>query len=226
MSSTSGSASKPKWPGFVKAKMRDISNEAQSLYQSPNTQFLPSLNAWTTQGIQNRAGIAGSGNTVAGAGAAEAQRILNGDYLDLSNNPSFQRNMQAAMGAASGRFAGSGRVGSGAYAGALGDAATGVAADMYNVERQRQMQALDNIGALTGAQYSDAAALEDAGRAMDERKQAEFDWPYARLDRYAASIYGSPASQITGQNSSTPFNWMSMLGGMMQPKTINLPGMG
>lgn len=225
MSSTSGAASKPKWPTFTKERMRDIAHSAEDLYKSPSTQFLPALNAWTTQGIANRAGIAGSGNTIAGAGAAEGQRILNGEYLDVTQNPAFQRNMQSAMGAASQRFANSGRVGSGAYAGALGDAATGVAAGMYNVERDRQMEALGNIGALTGAQYSDAAALEDAGRAMDERKMAEFDWPYARLDRYAASIYGSPASQIAGQNSSTPFNWLSMLGGMMQPKTISMPGM-
>lgn len=217
MSSTSGTASKPKWPAFTKKRMRDIAHSAEDLYNDPSTALLPQLNKWTTQGIGNRANIAGSGNTVAGAGANEAMRVLNGDYLDVTSNPSFQRNMQAAMGAASDRFAGSGRVGSGAYAGALGDAATGVAANLYNVERQRQMQAMDNIGALTGAQYSDAAALEDAGRAMDERKMAEFDWPYARLDRYAASIYGSPASQIVGQNSSTPFNWMSMLGGMMSP---------
>lgn len=226
MSSTSGTASKPKWPTFAKERMRDIAHSSEALYKSPSTEFLPSLNQWTTQGIGNRAAIAGGGNTVAGAGAAEAQKILSGGYLDATQNPAFQRNMQAAMGAASDRFAGSGRVGSGAYASALGDAATGVAADMYNVERQRQMQALDNIGALTGAQYSDAAALEDAGRAMDERKMAEFDWPYARLDRYAAQINGSPASQITGQNSSTPYNWMSMLSGMMQPKTMKMPGMG
>lgn len=205
--------------------MRDIAHSAEGLYKDPSTQFLPSLNQWTTQGIANRAGIAGSGNTVAGAGAAEAQRILNGSYLDLAQNPSWQRNMNTAMGAAADRFAGSGRVGSGAYAGALGDAAAGVTAQMFNTERDRQMQALDNIGQLAGAQYSDAAALEDSGRAMDERKMAEFDWPYARLDRYAASIYGSPASQITGQNSSTPFNWMSMIGGMMQPKTMKMPGM-
>lgn len=218
MSSTSGTATKPKWPTFIKERMRNIAHSAEDLYKSPTTEFLPDLNRWTTQGLANRAAIAGSGNTVASTGAAEAQKILSGGYLDVTQNPAFQRNLSAAMGAATDRFAGSGRVGGGSYANAIADAATGTAAQMYNVERQRMADQLNNLPNTTAAQYSDSAALEDAGRGMDERKMAEFDWPYARLDRYAASIFGSPASQITGQNSSTPFNWMSMAGGMMAPK--------
>ena len=222
--SGSQTQSTPKWPTFAKERMRDIAHQAEGLYNNPSTAFLPQLNQWTTQGIGQRAAIAGGGNTIAGPALDEARKILSGGYLDATQNPAFQRNMQEAMRAASQRFAGSGRVGSGAYAGALGDAATGVAANMYNVERERQMDALSMTPQMIASQYADASALEDAGRAMDEDTMARFDWPYARLDRYASSIYGSPASQIPGTKSATPFNWMAALGGLT-PK-INLPGMG
>jgi hypothetical protein len=137
----------------------------------------------------------------------EARKILSGGYLDVTQDPNFQRNINAALGATAGRFANSGRTGSGAYAGAMSDAATGVAAQMYDAERNRMTGTLGMLPQLTAAQYADSAALEDAGRAMDDDTMARFDWPYARLDRYANTLYGAPASQIPGQKSSTPFDW-------------------
>lgn len=209
---------KPQFPRFAKQSMQLANREAKKLFRDPSTEFLPDLNEWTTQGIGQRADIATGGGSIAIPALDEAEKVLSGGYLDVSSNPAFQRNMQAAMGAASDRFAGSGRVGSGSYAGALGDAATGVAAQMYDVERQRQMQALGMTPELVASQYADSSALEDAGRAMDEDTMARFDWPYARLDRFANTVYGSPATQIPGQRSSQPFNWMSALTGLFSPK--------
>lgn len=205
------------FPQFMKTEMRNINSQARGLYENPSTAEIPNLSDWTNLGLQGRAQIAGSGNTVGTSGAAEAMRILNGDYLDASKNPAFNRNMQAAMGAASQRFAGSGRVGGGSYAGALGDAATGVAAQMYNAERNRQTEALSMMPQLVAGQYSDSAAMEDAGRALDENNMARFDWPYARLDRYANTVYGSPAAQNPGQESQRGTNWQAGLFGMFNP---------
>jgi hypothetical protein len=213
----SQSSTKPTYPGFVKKQLRNISHKSRDLYDSPLTAMIPDLDKWTLQGITRRAEIAGSPNSVARAGSDEAQRTLSGQYLDLSNNPAFQRNIGAAMGAASDRFAGSGRVGSGAYAGALGDAATGVTAQMYNAERQRQMGALGMMPQLIGANYADASSMEDAGRSVDENNMARFDWPYGRLDRYANTIYGNPASQNPGQNSTQKMNWGSAVLGLLSP---------
>ena len=204
-----------KFPKFIKQEMKNINLQARGLYDNPATAMIPDLDKWTTQGIGNRAQIAGSGNTVGGAGSAEAMRILNGEYLDVTKNPAYQRNINDALGVASQRFSGSGRVGSGAYAGALGDAATGTAAQMYNVERGRQMDALGMMPQLVAGQYADASALEDAGRAIDENNMARFDWPYARLDRYANTVYGSPASQNPSQKSKSPFDWGSAITGLL-----------
>jgi hypothetical protein len=206
-----------KFPKFVRQEMKYGAAQARGLYDNPGTSMIPQLSTWTQQGIGNRAALAGSGQTVAGYGSDEAMKTLSGGYLDVTQNPSFQRNMQAAMGAASGRFAGSGRVGSGAYAGAIGDAATGVAAQMYNAERDRQTGVLSMLPELTGAQYADAAMLEDAGRAVDEDAMARFDWPYARLDRYMNTIYGSPAAQNPSQQSSRNLNGANFALGLLHP---------
>lgn len=204
-----------KWPGFIKKEAKNITAQARGLYEDPRTSMIPDLTNWTTQGIGNRAQIASSGNTVGGAGAAEAMRILNGDYLDVTKNPAYQRNINDALGAASQRFAGSGRVGSGAYAGALGDAATGTAAQMFNAERNRQTQALSMMPQLVAGQYADAAALEDAGRSLDENNMARFDWPYARLDRYANTVYGNPMATASRSTSKSPFDWGSAVTGLL-----------
>lgn len=205
--SAAKTSTSPSFPKFAKDKMKNIARDARSLYESSSTEFLPELNKFTTAGLDARASIAGGGNSIANPALGEARKILEGGYLDVTSDPRFQRNINEALGATAGRFANSGRTGSGAYAGAMSDAATGVAAQMYDVERQRQMQTLGMTPQLIAGQYADSAALEDAGRAYDEDTMARFDWPYARLDRYANTLYGSPASQIPGQKSSTPFDW-------------------
>lgn len=207
----------PQFPGFAKKHLKRINKEARGLFNDPSTEFIPGLNQYTTQGLEQRAGIA-SGDSIADPALSEARKILEGGYLDVTNDPRFQRNINEALGATAGRFANSGRTGSGAYAGAMSDAATGVAAQMYDVERQRQMQTLGMTPQLIAGQYADSAALEDAGRAYDEDTMARFDWPYARLDRYANTVYGSPASQRPGQQTSTPFNWTSAITGALSPK--------
>lgn len=212
------STSTPKYPGFVKRHLRGILEQSQGLYEDPTKSLLPQLNKWTTQGLENQAGIASGPNSIAAPGLAEANKILSGGYLDVTQDPNYRRAIDQALGMTSQRFAGSGRVGSGAYAGAMSDAAAGVAAQMYDQERQRQMQALSGLPDLISSQYADASALQAAGQRMDEDIMARFDWPYAQLDRYANTVYGSPQTQIPGQRSSTPFNWTSAIGGMLAPK--------
>lgn len=208
------STTKAAYPKWMKPYMREIAGGAAGLYKDPRTQMIPDLNPYTTQAFNQRAQIAQSGNTVGGMAADEAQRVLSGQYLDVTGDPRFQRNINEALGMTANRFANSGRVGSGAYAGAMSDAATGVAAEMYDAERSRMMQALEMSPQLIGAQYADSAALEDAGRAFDEDAMARFDWPYARLDRYANTIYGANAG---GQKTKSPFDWMAMVTGLLNP---------
>lgn len=215
--STKVGRSTPKFPQWAKSAAREIGQDAGALYADPRTAELPALNPNTLAGINRRAQIAQSGSTVGGAAGDEAMRILRGEYLDPTKNPNFQRAMGAAMGAASSRFAGSGRVGSGAYAGALGDAATGVAGQMYDAERQRMLGTLSLTPQLIAGQYADSAALEDAGRAMDEDAMARFDWPYARLDRYANTLYANPMLQMPGTSTKQPFSWGGAALGLLAP---------
>lgn len=212
------STTRPVFPKWAKPYLRKQAKAAWNLYNDPAHQMIPELNQWTTQGIGQRAAIAG-GPTVGRASADEAMKILGGGYLDVTNDPRFQRNIGEAMGQASQRFAGSGRVGSGAYAGALGDAATGVAAEMYDQERQRMMQTLGMAPQLIGAQYADAAALESAGSTLDADAMARFDWPYARLDRLTNTLMGgNPAFTTPGSQTKTPFDWMALVTGMLSPQ--------
>jgi hypothetical protein len=197
------SKSKPVWPSWITDAAKETIGGARDLYHDPSTRILPGMNPYTTQGLERRAGIANSGNTLSGPIGDEARRVLNGEYLDASRNPNFQRTINAAMGAASGRFANSGRVGSGAYAGAVADSATGAAASMYDSERQRQMQALSLSPQLLASQYVDSSQLEDVGRAYDEDAMNRFNWPYERLDRYTNSVNGSAFLQNPGQNTTT-----------------------
>jgi hypothetical protein len=198
----------------MKPELKNIFAQSRGLYEDPRTQMIPELHQWTQQGIGRRASLAQAGGTFGQTAAEEAKRIARGDYLDVTQDPRFERSLNEAMGRASNRFVGSGRVGSGAYAGALGDAAAGVAAQLYNAERNRQMDVLSMAPQMIAAEYSDSAALEDAGRALDEDAMARFDWPYARLDRYANTIYGAATP---GSKTKQPFDWMAMVGGLLNP---------
>lgn len=199
-----GSTTKNVWPKWAKQPMKRALRRAEGLFQSHSTP--PGLNPYTTQALEGRAAMALGGNTVGHASGDEALRILRGEYLDPTKNPNFQRAIGAAMGAASDRFAGSGRVGSGAYAGALGDAATGVAGQMYDQERQRMLGTLAMAPQLQQVQYGDTAALEDAGRAYEDEASRQFLWPYEQLDRFSNIVYGNPGVTMPGQKTSTKFD--------------------
>jgi hypothetical protein len=99
----------------------------------------------------------------------------------------------------------------------MADSAAGVAAGMYDQERQRMMSTLGMIPQVSQAEYADTAMLEDAGRAYDEDTMARFDWPYAKLDRFANTIYGSPAVGTANQTSRQPFDWTSAVIGGLKP---------
>ena len=208
----------PKLPKWADRKLEYAADRSKMLLKDPSTEFLPQLNQWTTQGLTNRADIASSGNTVAGAGASEAQKILSGGYLDVTKDPNYQRAINEALGATTDRFAGSGRVGSGAYAGALADAATGTAAQMYDRERGRQVGVLGMLPQVAASQYLDTGMLEDSGRALDEDAMARFDWPYGRLDRFANTLYGNPAAQTPGTANTQKFDVWSALSGALAPR--------
>jgi hypothetical protein len=208
----------------MKPYIKGMAKNARDLYRDPSTAMIPQMNPYTTQGLQLRAQQAMSGNTVAQRATQEAMKTIGGDYLDVRSNPAFSRNINEALGMTAGRFANSGRVGSGAYAGALGDAATGAAANLYNTERDRQMAALQMAPDLARTQYADAAALEDAGRAYDEDAMARFDWPYERLDRFANLIYGSPGAG--GQRTRSPIDWTAAVTGVLSPSIGGMGGGG
>jgi hypothetical protein len=210
--SSGGQSTKATWPKWAKQPLKRALGRAEDLFQQNDKP--PGLNPYTTQALEQRAGIARGGNTVATSSADEAMRILNGEYLDPNKNPNFQRAMASAMGAASGRFVGSGRVGSGAYAGALGDAATGVAGQMYDQERQRQLGTLAMSPQLSQAQYGDTMALEDVGRAYEDQAAQDFYWPYEKLDRFSNVVYGNPGTLNPGSKTRNKFDWGSAITGL------------
>ena len=206
---------KTKFPKWLRPYIKSSASRAENLYQQMSAASPPGLNPYTVQGLESQAARAGGGDTVARGAAEEALKILRGDYLDVTKDPNYTRSIDAALGMAADRFAGSGRVGSGAYSGALSDAAAGTAAAMYDRERQRQLGTLGLVPQLSLADYGNEMALRDVGGAYEDEAYRQFIWPYEPLDRFTNVIYGNPASLHPGSTSTTQrqFDWANALVG-------------
>ena len=102
---------------------------------------------------------------------------LSGDYL---NNPFLQQQigsaLQGAVNKATSQYALGGRLGSSAFAGALGSGITGavapILAQQYDAERGRQMQAAGMAPQLAEQRFSDLSRLAGVGQQQREMQQA------------------------------------------------------
>lgn len=214
----------PQWPPWMRPYMERAGFEANRLYDDPRFAQPPGQDPATLQSLAQRQQMAMQGGGVAQAAANEAQRTLSGGYLSPDSNPWLKAVADRAAGqagsAVASRFAGSGRVGSGAYAGALADAEMGTRAalygDAYNQERGRMGNALATAPSAYGLQYADIGQLADVGAQRELEAQRQFDWPYELLNRYASVIYGNPAASQPGSTSTSKksLSWLDIVGGV------------
>jgi len=206
--------------------MQRAGEEANRLYDDPRFARPPGQDPATLEGLAQQEQLAQRGSPVSQAAVGESARTLSGAYLDPASNPWLKTVADRAAGEASSavasRFGGSGRLGSGAYAGSLADAQMGTRAalygDAYNQERGRMQQALATAPSAYGLGSADARTLQEVGASREAEAQRQFDWPYELLNRYASMIYGNPAASQPGSTSTgsskKSLSWLDIVGGI------------
>lgn len=185
-----------------------------------------------------------------GAGLSGNQGLQTLNQMSQQTNPYlddlYNRANEQVQSSLNASFSKAGRYGSGAHEAASADAATNLAAEMYGNAYEQQMQAAQAAGQLhnqgTGQQlmgasqaqqlgnqtYTDAAALSEAGGALDdynqqlinadiERYNYEAQRPLAALNNYNQLIQGNygGTSTTTGQQSGSSNRLGNVVGGAL-----------
>jgi hypothetical protein len=203
-------------------------NQAGMNYSRPKSYYPGStvvpLSGQTEQALQGMENTATQGNGVNQAALGNIQQTLNGDFLDPTQNPAFQK---AAMGIGSqvgGAFSGAGRYGSGAMANQGREALTDLAAKTYGAERQNQMQALGLAPQISPLAYADNQMLAQVGGVREAQAGSQIQdqlarWNFAqnepqqRLAQYMATVAGgSPGGQTTTSQPIYSNPWATGVG--------------
>lgn len=228
---TKGQSTSPNVPSYLKKPAKMIAGEAQRLYEDPRYAVRPGFDPATERALMMREARASAGNPMGSAAADEITKTLNGWYLSPDSNPWIReianRAAGDAAGAAASRFSAGGRAGSGAYGAAIADAEMGTRASIYganyDAERGRMQNAVQLAPSAYAMNFADLAMLEDVGRSRETEADKQFFYPQERLNQYANTIYGNPSFSTPGTTAKQPFNWQTLVSGMMSPQ---MPGMG
>ncbi len=205
------------WTG-AQPYLKDVMAQTQNWFnQSPNNQFYPystvvpfsdptnlSLNM-----IQQRAL---SGSPLIGSAQDELQKTITGDYLDPTQNPAYQTMINDVTNRVNSAFGAAGRTGSGANVEALARGITRGGSDLYDQERQRQIQGMLFAPQLANQDYFDAGMLGQVGTQQEnlageyigdalQRYNFNRDLPLRNLEAYSGIINGYGG--LGGQTSST-----------------------
>jgi len=192
----------------------------------------------TTTEAQNMAlSMAREGSPNIDAAQAENLKTLQGGYYD--SNPYLDATYNRAASGVTrafnravlpnleSRFAGAGRMDSGAYQGALGEAGRGLAGELsgmatdiyggaYQAERGRQNAAVGAAAPLAKAGYMGADVIGGVGAQRERYNQAQIDEmvqrfqfeqeaPYQSIARYA-NLIGSPVMTSSGRSKNWGFS--------------------
>lgn len=204
---------------------------AQALhnYQYNQPQFYPGstvvpFSGQTEQALTGMEGLATQGNPVNAAALGNIQQTLNGDFLDPTTNPAFQKGAQGIQAQLGGMFSGAGRYGSGAMANQGREALTDLAAKTYGAERQNQMQALQLAPQIGGLAYDDFQKLGQVGAAREGQAGAQLQDQISRfnfnqqapnqaLAQYMSLVAGGTPGQSTTATQPVYSNpWATGLG--------------
>ena len=184
--------------GFARAQS-DILDKPLSYY--PNSTVVP-FSGQTESALQRQEQRAMGGSPLVGAAQAEAQRTIQGDYLNA--NPYLNQAMNAAvrpmvenfqtsiMPSIQGGFSGRGRYGSGLQAfqqqqagknlmQQMGDVGSRMAYADYGAERGRQQAALQAAPTLAAQDYMDINQLAQAGAAREAQAGSELQDQISRF---------------------------------------------
>jgi hypothetical protein len=175
----------------------------------------------TQQALQMQTQRAQQGSPLTSAAQGELTKTLSGDYLS-QGNPHFGAMMgrignqvNAQMGS---RFAGAGRLGSGAHANAtasaLADAGSQLAYQDYGAERDNMMKGMLFAPQLAQQDYFDAAKLAEVGGVKEDLAQQKINEqmarhqftqqePWQRLNMFNNVVQGNVGSQ-SESTTTTP----------------------
>ena len=230
-------------PAYIQPYLQKGIQDLTTLYdkgQAPGyypgaTVAAPSANTQAALSALYERGVRGSpyGKSI----MANLNETMGGKYLDVDANPYFQKAlaagfkpqteqfMQEVLPGLEGRFALSGRYGSGAHTGttdravdsltrAQADAAAKASSGAYDAERSRMLGAAGTAAGLfpqlQAADYQDINAMGQAGAGWDQQNQARIDSDIARynydankdwnyINRYLASLNaGYPGGEMSG----------------------------
>ena len=175
--------------------------EAQNLYESATPEYyadstVAPMNQLTDQALQLQAARAQGGNPLLNQAQDVASSTLSGDFMSPNSNPFFQSALDAASqgitrnynravapGIAS-SFEKAGRYGSPAFTDqntiaqenlvqGLGNIGAQMSSNLYNTERQNQLNTMNSADALGQADYNDIAQLARAGQGFQGQTDAE-----------------------------------------------------
>lgn len=176
-----------------------------------NPQQEAGLNAMFNRGM--------GGSPLNAAAQTEAQKTIEGGYLDPQNNPALQNmldyqryNVMTQYGGALGR-----NFGNAGVADTVGDAMTRATAPIYEAERGRQMSAMGMAPGLASTDFTDLQAALGAGDARQALQQRQLDvpreefmraqmWPQRQMNLLSGSLgagsVGSSGSQTNPYQSN------------------------
>jgi hypothetical protein len=194
---------------------------AQNLYNQGGPQYYPGTTLapvapQSEQAIGLQTGRALSGSPVIGAADRNLTATLNGDYLSPSSNPWLASTYDTAAGqvrsSLDSQFSGAGRYGSGSHQGAIGQADSNLANQIYGgnyqQERQNQISAMGQAVPLANQDYTDISALNNAGIQQQTNAQSQItdqlnrynynqQLPYNNLQNYMKMISGNYGQSAT-----------------------------
>lgn len=195
-------------PEYIQPFAKDAANAATDIYNQgaspyyPGSTVVPFSDA-TNQSMQMIQNRAINGSPLEQGAQANAQAVLDGNYLQQGNpyiqgaidsalegvNRNYQQNVIPGVNST---FAASGRYGSGAHENAMsmagqnyldqaGQVATDMSYNAYDAERGRQQQALALAPQLAGIDYQNAQQLQNVGALQEGQDRAMLQ---ADIDRY------------------------------------------
>ncbi|RCL00013.1 MAG: hypothetical protein JSC085_001000 [Candidatus Tokpelaia sp. JSC085] len=203
------SASGP--PSWALPDFQGSLDEARRIYKERKGQGRPELSQGTQDAIGGLNGMPGQWQNP-WSSESNLRGVASGAELGI-NNPEFQKNLQNALGMASGKinsmFAGAGRSGSGAnqaVAGReLGNIASQTVQDQYNKDRAAQLHANQQIDQATGNRLSGQGnAWENAiqgSSVQDKWNQQNNQW--SELQRWQNAIQQGTIGATEGSGTST-----------------------
>lgn len=202
--------------------------EAANLYQNNPLQFYPGqtyadFSPETQLGLAGQANRALAGSPITTSMQNELQKTLEGQYL--ANNPQYEQVAAKVLPQIDARFGASGRSDSALASRAASEGLTAGLADIYDKERNRQMQAMLFAPQAANQDYYDLAKLSEVGGVKEDLAQQKINEamqryqfnnraPWDTLAMYQGALQGTYGpSNITSSTNQRRSLGSNLLGG-------------